>query len=162
MPELLAHLVGDYVLQSHVMATRKTSSWLWAFVHALFYGLPFLLLASWPAWLVIIGTHAVIDRLGIARRWCQFYGVGFPGLWWRPKLCACGHDLAAHMSAPLRVDGVSPPAWIGKDECGVCTSCVGRRPEEFAAPPPFLGVWLVIIVDNTLHLVINHAALVWL
>lgn len=30
MTLLLCHLVGDYVLQSHVMATRKTSSWAWA------------------------------------------------------------------------------------------------------------------------------------
>jgi hypothetical protein len=33
---LLCHLLGDYVLQSHIMATRKTSSWLWALVHAAF------------------------------------------------------------------------------------------------------------------------------
>jgi hypothetical protein len=28
--------------------------------------------------------------------------------------------------------------------------------------PPFLGVWLLIIVDNTMHLCINYAALSWL
>lgn len=124
MIELLAHLVGDYVLQSHVMATRKTSSWLWASIHAMFYGLPFLLLASWPAWLVIVGTHAVIDRYRLAAAWCRWYGVGFPGIW---------HRLIE---------------WDFK--------------KLFEPPPPFLGVWLVIIVDNTAHLAINHFALAWL
>lgn len=120
MTQLLAHLVGDYVLQSHTMAIRKTTSTRWALVHALFYTLPFLLLTQdWRALAVIGGTHAVIDRFRLAARWCAFYGVGFPGLWWRAK------------------DG------------------------EFQAPPPFLGVWLVIIVDNTVHLAINYAALGW-
>lgn len=156
MTQLLAHLVGDYVLQSHVMATRKVTSWTWAFVHAAFYTLPFLLLTQdWHALLVIGGTHAVIDRLRIARRWCEFYGVGLPGVWWRPCKCVCGHDLAAHMEAPLPVVGVAPPLWIGKDECGICTTCTGRKPEPFEPPPPFLGVWLVIIVDNTMHLAVN-------
>ena len=120
---LLAHLIGDYVLQSHVMATRKTSSWRWAFIHAAFYSLPFAALLAWlgapldaaALALAIIGsTHAVIDRLRLAARWCQWYGVGHPGLW--------------------------------------------TSPAGFEAPPPFLGVWLTIIVDNTLHLAINGAA----
>lgn len=121
MSELLAHLVGDYVLQSHRMALRKTSESKWALIHALFYGLPFLLLVSGPwQWLVIVLTHAVIDRFKLADRWCRFYGVGHPGLWWSAK------------------NG------------------------EFSAPPPFLGVWLTIIVDNTAHLAINHFALGYL
>lgn len=122
---LLCHLVGDYVLQSHVMATRKTTSWKWAAIHATFYTIPFVGLAllagmspGWTAALAVIaGTHAAIDRLGIARRWCQWYGVGFPGLW--------------------------------------------AKAEGFEPPPPFLGVWLVIIADNTLHLLINTAAIAY-
>lgn len=118
MPELLAHLFGDYVLQSHVMAMRKTSSWKWASIHAMLYCLPFLVLTQSPLTLLIIGgTHAVIDRYRLAAKWCQWYGVGHPGLW--------------------------------------------HRGEGFEAPPPFLGVWLTIIVDNTAHLLINHLALSW-
>ena len=30
----LAHLVGDYPLQSHTMAIYKTVMWRWAFIHA--------------------------------------------------------------------------------------------------------------------------------
>ncbi len=122
---LLCHLIGDYVLQSHVMATRKTSSWLWALVHAAFYSLPFAALLLWldapnalPILAIIGGTHAVIDRYRIAAKWCAWYGVGHPGIW-TPR-------------------------------------------EGFESPPPFLGVWLTIIVDNTLHLAINGAAFVLL
>lgn len=121
---LLAHLVGDYVLQSHTMAIRKTSSWLWAATHATFYALPFaaLLLTfaparALPALLVIGGTHAVIDRYRLAAYWCRWYGVGYAGIWWRGP--------------------------------------------GFEAPPPFLGVWLTILVDNTLHLCINAATIAW-
>lgn len=130
MTQLIAHLAGDYLLQAHTMAQRKTSSWPWALTHALFYGIPFLfLVTAWWQWAVIVGTHAFIDRYAVARRWCRFYGVGFPGIW----------------DAALR-------SWS-----------IGRKGYDaepaFVDPPPFLGVWLVIICDNCLHLAINAWAL---
>lgn len=65
---LLAHLVGDYILQSHWMACEKTKRWWPALVHAVTYTLPFLLITQSPwALLVIGGTHAVIDRYRLAR-----------------------------------------------------------------------------------------------
>ena len=65
---ILAHLWGDYIVQTDAMATRKTASWLWAIAHAVTYGLPFLLVTrSWLALLVIVATHAVIDRYRLAR-----------------------------------------------------------------------------------------------
>lgn len=115
MDQVLCHLVGDYVLQNHAMATRKTSSWLWASIHALVYTLPFLALTrDWRSLVVVAGTHVVIDRFRLARYWCAFWGVGSAGVF-----------------------------------------C--RGPVE--PPPPFLAVWLLIIVDNTFHLLINRVAL---
>lgn len=65
---LLAHLIGDYVVQSHWMATEKTTRWWPAIVHALTYGLPFLMVTrSTLALAVIVATHAVIDRYRLAR-----------------------------------------------------------------------------------------------
>lgn len=65
---LVAHAVGDYVLQSDWMANEKTKRSLAALVHVLTYGLPFLLITrSVPALLVIVGTHFVIDRWRLAR-----------------------------------------------------------------------------------------------
>lgn len=66
--QLVAHAVGDYILQSHWMAAEKTKRWPPALIHAATYSLPFLLLgATWAAMLVIAGTHAVIDRYRLAR-----------------------------------------------------------------------------------------------
>lgn len=53
----LAHLVGDYILQSHWEAQEKTKRWWPALLHAVTYGLPFLLVTQSPwALLVIVGT----------------------------------------------------------------------------------------------------------
>lgn len=66
--QLVAHAIGDYVLQSHWMATQKTSRWLPAVLHGLTYGIPFLFLTQSPVALaVIVGTHMVIDRYRLAR-----------------------------------------------------------------------------------------------
>jgi hypothetical protein len=66
--QILAHLIGDYILQSHWMATEKTKQSFAAAVHAATYTLPFLFLTqSAPALAFIIGTHFLIDRFRLAR-----------------------------------------------------------------------------------------------
>lgn len=69
MPELIAHLLGDYALQSDWMAQEKTKRWGVAIVHAVVYSLPFLLLCtpSFAALTVMAVTHMVIDRLRLAK-----------------------------------------------------------------------------------------------
>lgn len=64
----LAHLVGDYILQSHWMATEKVKRWLPALIHGLAYTLPFAVITR-SAWalLVIGATHAVLDRYRVAK-----------------------------------------------------------------------------------------------
>ncbi len=121
MGELIAHLVGDYVLQNHWMATRKTIHSFVAWVHAIFYTLPFLILTRSPrALLVIWGTHFVIDRFRLAKYWMQFWGVG---------------------------------------QTGYICKRLGMANEQ---APDWLAVWLLILVDNTMHLSINHASIAWL
>ncbi|TMR22089.1 DUF3307 domain-containing protein [Nonomuraea turkmeniaca] len=124
---LLAHLAGDYVLQSHWMATEKTTRWWPAIVHGFFYTLPHLLLTtSLPALTVIGGTHIVLDRTRAAK-----YVI-----WAKNQLGAAG----------------SRPTWAeAKDNCGF--------PRDVSAG---LAQGLLIVVDNTLHLAINVAALYWL
>lgn len=69
--QLVAHAVGDYILQSDWMANKKTSSHLAAAVHALTYAIPFLFLTRSPlALILIIATHFVIDRYRLARYVC--------------------------------------------------------------------------------------------
>jgi hypothetical protein len=119
--QILAHLVGDYILQSHWMATEKTKQSFAAGVHAATYTLPFAVLNQRPAALGFIClTHFVIDRFRIARFvvWLK-NGYAFRG-------------------AP--------------------TTGTGYREDV----PPWLAVWLLIIADNTLHLICNGVALtVW-
>lgn len=64
----LAHMVGDYLIQSHWMATEKTKRWWPAIVHGVTYTLPFLFITqSVTALAVIAGTHIVIDHYRLAR-----------------------------------------------------------------------------------------------
>jgi hypothetical protein len=66
--QLILHGVGDYLLQSHWMATNKTKDNLAAACHAFTYGALFLCLNPSPeAWAFIILTHFVIDRWRLAR-----------------------------------------------------------------------------------------------
>lgn len=65
--QLILHLAGDYVTQSDWMAQEKTKKMWPAFVHATVYSLPFLLIASPLAVLVIWITHLIIDRFRLAK-----------------------------------------------------------------------------------------------
>lgn len=66
--QILAHAVGDYIIQSDWMADNKTRRSLAAGVHAITYTLPFLLLTQdWRALAIIAGTHFLIDRFRLAR-----------------------------------------------------------------------------------------------
>lgn len=119
--QILAHLVGDYILQSHWMAQEKGKSSVAAGVHAVTYTLPYLLLTLNPLALAIIcWTHFAIDRWRLAR----FV------VW------------AKNQIGPKRY------AWA---------DCSGTGyPSDV---PPWLAVWLLIIADNTLHLICNGVAL---
>lgn len=124
--QLVAHLVGDYVLQSDWMATRKTARMWVALTHAAVYALPFLALSpSLPALAVIVGTHAVIDRWRLAR--FVVWAKNFAG---------------------------APSTWRPWSDC----AATGYPSER----PAWLAVWLLIIADNTLHILVNGAALRWL
>jgi len=66
MNQLVAHLVGDYILQDNRMFQKKVSDWGYAFWHGLLYVLPFLFFVkSAPALWVISISHMIIDRYRI-------------------------------------------------------------------------------------------------
>ena len=96
--QLIAHLFGDYLIQSSWMARHKATDFRVALAHGMFYGIPFLLLRpSLAAWLVIVITHALIDRGRLARYvvWAKERLLSPP--WHRvPPLAACptGYDPA--------------------------------------------------------------------
>lgn len=113
---LIAHLWGDYILQSDWMAFEKEGAWLPAIVHGLIHGLLFLILTRSPvALVVIVGTHIVIDHYRLARR----------VYWLKSRL--------------------GPPSY--------------RVPWRDVRAE---WTWLMIVIDNTMHITINSAALLWL
>jgi hypothetical protein len=120
--QLLAHVVGDYVLQSDWMAQGKTRRTLPAVVHALVYTVPFLALRPSPAgWLLIAISHFVIDRWRLARYVCWMGG---------------------HLAPPPH------PTWAECQRTGFPTE-----------REPWMSAWLLIIADNTMHVLINAVSL---
>ncbi|KQT59989.1 hypothetical protein ASG52_19885 [Methylobacterium sp. Leaf456] len=66
--QIVAHLVGDYLLQSHWMATEKTKRSLAAAIHAVAYTVPFAFITLDPLALTLIAAlHFPIDRWRLAR-----------------------------------------------------------------------------------------------
>jgi hypothetical protein len=69
--QLLAHAVGDYILQSDWMANEKTRSHIAAAAHAATYTLPFFAFKpNGRQVAAIAGTHFLIDRYRLARHVC--------------------------------------------------------------------------------------------
>jgi hypothetical protein len=133
--QLVAHAIGDYVLQSDWMATEKTKKSVAALCHVLTYALPFLFLRpSLPALAVIVSTHFVIDRWRLAR----FV------VWLK--------NFIGPVSMPRR--GVLHFYNLPWSEC----RATGYPPQT----PAWLAVWLLIIADNIMHVCINGLALKYL
>lgn len=139
---VLAHMVGDYIIQSHYCANEKTKRSLPAAIHAVTYALPFLFLTrSVPALAFIIVTHFVIDRWRLARHF----------IWFKNFLSPV-HVVEDQSSHPYRrrLRSWNPP-W------GECKT-TGFPPDT----PIWLAVWLMIVVDNVFHIFLNGVALHWL
>ncbi len=181
--QLLAHLVGDYILQSDWMANEKTKRFLPAAIHALVYSIGFLIFRPSPvAWLVICLSHFLIDRYRLARyvvwaknflapiRWhgirrvlrigCQHsvLDMRFDARLFAYKCSACGVSIVSDGSAPevfIEADG---PQSISVNRPFRDCSDTGYPKDR----PAFLSVWLLIIADNILHILINGIALKYL
>lgn len=90
--QLVAHAIGDYVLQSDWMANEKTKRSVAAGVHAATYTLPFLFITtSLSALFVIVVTHFAIDRWRLARYVCWLKNFLQPGFQ-RIRTCSCGPE----------------------------------------------------------------------
>jgi len=122
--QLVAHAVGDYLLQSEWMVREKGSNSLAALAHVVVYTLPFLFLTQHPVTLLVIASsHFVLDRWRLAR-----YVIWLKN--W---------------------------PWPGRRSWEECKE-TGYPPET----PKWMATWLMIIVDNTLHVLINGAAITYI
>jgi hypothetical protein len=108
--QTLAHFVGDYILQSHWMATEKVKRSVAALCHVITYALPFLFLRpSWPALAVIVGTHFVIDRWRLARvvvwlkNFMNPHPLDWSHTWQSSKTTGYSHDVPAWLSVWLLI-----------------------------------------------------------
>lgn len=157
---VLVHLVGDWLLQSSWMANEKVKATLPALVHVTIYGLLFLLVTrSVPALAVIVGTHFVIDRWRLARQVRWVANFISPVRRHKRYRAADGRTLSFvnGNADPTTVGSIyhqwrsSNPSW---KEC----SKFGSPPDT----PEHIAFWVMIVADQTMHLLINYAALRWL
>lgn len=146
---LLAHLWGDYILQSDWMALNKSKRSWPCLVHVLLYTACFLFVTtSWKALSVIGVTHFLIDRFGLARYLCWAKNHMAPGIQWNPALPS------PEIEDPEPGYYESVPLYASWAKCSVTGYDDSR--------PIWLTVWLLIAADNTLHLTINYIALRYL
>lgn len=133
----VAHLLGDYVIQSDWMAAEKVTASLPAAAHAVSYAAAFVpLTRSWRALAVIGGTHFAIDRWRLARHVVWAKNQAAPARYRYPR----SHARATGYHPPDCPPGADP------------TSCSPGKPD-------WMAVWLMIVADNTLHLLLNRWAL---
>lgn len=117
--QLILHGVGDYMTQNDWMAQNKTKNthigYLACLIHAVTYSLPFLLIGSFTAWVIIFATHFLVDKYRLATYWIKLVNWN-----WQSKNYGFDND---------------KPAWM--------------------------SVWLLIIIDNVIHLLCNYFALIY-
>jgi hypothetical protein len=130
---LLAHMVGDYIIQTNHMAQTKTKSWAAAISHAVSYTLPFTVLylvtgsrqlTPVPSLLFIGVTHLLIDR----------YRLAVYVLWLRNQFAPKEYRYS----------------WDSRGLFGENPSDSGK---------PFIAFWVMVLADNSLHLICNAFAL---
>ncbi len=180
MLQLILHLVGDYLTQSDFMALTKRRNWLVAGWHAWFYALPFLILTRHAhnpalAWLAIWFSHFLIDWLGLARYvvWVKNW-LGSTTR--RRETMTEALDRAKQEGRVMSGPGVTV---FEPGELSQFLDDYDRNPREVVTRPnqpwsvcsatgysPDRPVWLatilLIVADNTLHLICNYCALRWL
>ena len=141
--QFVAHLVGDYILQSHWMATEKTRNNIAAAIHAICYTLPFMLVTqSFMALSAICASHFLVDRFRLARYivWLK----NGPFYLYEPE-------------PATNLNGWRDPPRLGfRQRLTVKPVTATGYPDDV---PAWLSVWLLIITDNTVHLLCNGVAI---
>ena len=119
--QIVAHLVGDYLLQSDWMARKKHSRLDAALLHVFFYTLPFVFITQEPIALILIAlSHLVVDYFGLARY----------------------------------------VAWLKNRPWPESRSWKECRDSGFPPDmPKWRSSWLVVIIDNVIHILCNGVAI---
>ncbi len=158
MPQLIAHLIGDYILQSGWMALKKSKvSWICA-IHCIAYTLAFTFVTqSWAALAVICITHFFIDRFGLARyviyaKESMRPGGPYPWSW-----CS----LSGYFDVEKALEHVKEMSERERLQHWMeWYASAASDPDQNR--PIWIRIWLLIITDNTLHLLCNYLAIAYL
>ena len=132
MIQLILHLFGDYVTQSEWVFQNKAKAHWPAILHATLYSLPFLLIGSVDAVLVIWGAHFLMSRYRLAKLVVRVKNVVGDRDFW------INHN--RHIRAFVYPKYDTPTGYS-------------------KGAPEWLSAWQLTACDSALHLVINCLAL---
>lgn len=73
---LIAHLIGDYIIQNDWMAQNKKKATLPCLVHVALYTLSVTVFTWWPWWAlaIVAVTHFLQDRTSVVNWWMRLIG----------------------------------------------------------------------------------------
>lgn len=96
---IIAHLVGDFLLQNNWMQTKARSSAVCT-AHVACYAIPFTLIwgaTGWPLWVLaaILAEHWVQDRFSLHLKWIRLFEQTPPDRWPIGPLCV---DQSLHLA----------------------------------------------------------------
>ena len=113
---LVAHLVGDFLLQTNEMARCKPQSWPWLLrqlgsymavmtvvLGALAWTGSVPLWAVVPVWFLIGVTHAILDRRSFTRWWMRLIGTSPDVTWLHIAVDQVFHIVVLAVAAQLLV-----------------------------------------------------------
>lgn len=164
------HLLGDYIFQNDWMANNKTKRFFPAFLHATIYSLPFLLITSFEFWLIIYITHFLIDRYRLAVYWIRLVNVKFLKTF-KLKLNVSWYNVNDILKTEIR-DGTELKVIKKLEDCHIVTTQIEGHPwwkfnfptsENFGYwkdKPMWMSLWLMIIIDNIIHICINSLTII--
>jgi hypothetical protein len=96
---IIAHLIGDFLLQNHWMQAKSKDTFICA-IHVIAYSLPFValvLLGLCPDWVftAILIQHFLQDRFALHLKWMRVFQQTTPAMWPVGPLCV---DQAWHVA----------------------------------------------------------------
>lgn len=148
MGQLIAHLVGDYWLQSDWIAVNKSKKSLPCLIHVCLYVLPFLFLTfSWKALLIIGGSHFLLERAGHPIHYL---------IWFKNHLDPQGYPAWNLCSGTGYFDEQTEAELQRKPEL---IDAYNKAKITHQTHPLYISIWLTIITDNSMHLLCNFMAL---
>jgi len=101
---IIAHLIGDFLLQNHWMQTKSKDSFVCT-VHVACYSAFFWFLIPWWLVLPILIEHWLQDRFALHIKWMNFYKQTTPDKWPVGPLCM---DQSFHLAFIAMI------SWMGK------------------------------------------------